>query len=393
MTKSYFPLYVDLSDMPVLIIGGGKIAYRKYSAIKSYCNNVTLISKNFCDLFKGQTDNKHTRLINRPYKKGDLDKYKIVYVAVDDEKTIDKIVQHAKAFNGFINFVDDKKKSNFISPAVYSDDSFSISVSTHGKSPAASVKLRNFIRQLLPPDRITQIVRERRNKEANTSEKGLVYFVGGGSGDVKDLTGEAVEALGRSHVILCDSNMDCSKNQFPLAKWINVGKRHGHNGARQEEIQRLLVYYAKKGFIVSRLKSGDIFYFARLNEEISYLKRHGIAYKLAPGLSAIQLIGRVLKKSLTERGRLSSIYITSGHQMQNFKNTPADVSIIFMGLKNLIPITRYFLINGYSENSAVTIGSNIGRRNERLIRGRLDSIVAKVKESKPETPAIILLER
>ena len=42
--KRYFPLYVDLSDKNVVVVGGGTIATRRVKALLLFTRNITVIA-------------------------------------------------------------------------------------------------------------------------------------------------------------------------------------------------------------------------------------------------------------------------------------------------------------------------------------------------------------
>lgn len=42
--KRYFPLYVDLSDKNIVVVGGGTIATRRVKALLLFTRNITVIA-------------------------------------------------------------------------------------------------------------------------------------------------------------------------------------------------------------------------------------------------------------------------------------------------------------------------------------------------------------
>ena len=46
---AYFPLFIDLNDKDILVIGGGQVAYRKIKALRDFGGNVTVIAPTICD--------------------------------------------------------------------------------------------------------------------------------------------------------------------------------------------------------------------------------------------------------------------------------------------------------------------------------------------------------
>ena len=53
--KRYFPLYVDLSDKNIVVVGGGTIATRRVKALLLFTRNITVIApKMTADLWELQ---------------------------------------------------------------------------------------------------------------------------------------------------------------------------------------------------------------------------------------------------------------------------------------------------------------------------------------------------
>ena len=74
-----------------------------------------------------------------------------------------------------------------------------------------------------------------------------------------------------------------------------------------------MVKLARRGKHVVRLKGGDPSIFARLGEEIAYLKTHGIPFEIIPGITAASAAAARLGVSLTHRDCARSVRITTGH--------------------------------------------------------------------------------
>ena len=99
---------------------------------------------------------------------------------------------------------------------------------------------------------------------------GKVWLVGAGPGDVGLFTLKGMETLQNAEVVVYDSLVGQGiLSKIPeSARCINVGKRAANHTMPQEQINRVLVEEAKKGYRVVRLKGGDPFLFGRGGEEL-----------------------------------------------------------------------------------------------------------------------------
>jgi uroporphyrin-III C-methyltransferase len=144
---------------------------------------------------------------------------------------------------------------------------------------------------------------------------GKVVIIGAGPGPADLLTVRAVEALRKAEVVLHDALV--SNEVLALcptsAQVVDVGKRCGRHAATQELINRLMVRYARCGFAVARLKSGDPAIFGRLGEELQALREAEIPFEIVPGVTAVAAAAAAAEMTLTDRRWSSTLTILAAH--------------------------------------------------------------------------------
>jgi len=153
-------------------------------------------------------------------------------------------------------------------------------------------------------------------KHSSIAHQGKAYLVGAGPGDPDLLTVKAVRTLGFADVVLHDALVSAEVLTLisPKAQVINVGKRCGNKNISQEEINRLLVLYARTGKTVIRLKSGDPSIFGRAGEELDYLREAGIEVEIVPGITASLAAAARVQASLTDRRIADQLLFISAHR-------------------------------------------------------------------------------
>ncbi|MBR4089732.1 MAG: uroporphyrinogen-III C-methyltransferase, partial [Mogibacterium sp.] len=95
--------------------------------------------------------------------------------------------------------------------------------------------------------------------------KGKVWLVGAGPGEVSLITLKGREVLSDADVVVYDALVRGGMMSLlpEDAELIYVGKRAGNHTMKQEEINALLLEKALEGKKVVRLKGGDPFLFGR----------------------------------------------------------------------------------------------------------------------------------
>jgi siroheme synthase-like protein len=138
----YYPVFLDLRDRLVLVVGGGMVAARKVEALQKAGAKIKVVSPEVVEEIAGTS---RVEIINREYVKGDLKGVFLVIAATDDEETNRAVSEGAAAKRIFCNVVDRPELCTFIVPSVVEKGPIKIAISTGGVSPALSKKMRMVI--------------------------------------------------------------------------------------------------------------------------------------------------------------------------------------------------------------------------------------------------------
>ena len=142
----HYPLFLNLTDQPVIVIGGGVVAKRKIRSLLAAGAHVTVISPYATRLPKS------VRWLHRRYQRGDLRDARLVVAATDDQTVNEQVCAEAKRRKLLVNCVAPPSAGNFIVPAVARRGRLTIAVSTGGASPALAKQLRRDLERLLRKD-------------------------------------------------------------------------------------------------------------------------------------------------------------------------------------------------------------------------------------------------
>ena len=160
---AYFPAFIKLDNIDILIVGGGHIASEKLGHLLDFTTNITIIAPKICDKMRQMISEYNLSYENKKYIKGDINSFGIVIVAVDDISLQNDIYTEAKLLpNCLVNSVDSVNYCDFIFPSYIKKDDLTIAISTSGSSPAVAKYLRQYLQNLIP-DSIGEFLKTMKN--------------------------------------------------------------------------------------------------------------------------------------------------------------------------------------------------------------------------------------
>jgi len=144
---------------------------------------------------------------------------------------------------------------------------------------------------------------------------GAVWLVGAGPGDPELLTLKGLKALQAADVVVHDGLVsDEILALTPVrARRISVAKRKSRHSYAQDEINRMLVAFAREGLSVVRLKGGDPFIFGRGGEELEACREAGVECHVVPGITAALAASAGAGAPLTHRTSAQAVTFVTGH--------------------------------------------------------------------------------
>ena len=152
---SYFPMYVELSKEPCLVVGGGKIAWHKVKVLREFQAVVTVVAPEVDERIGAMSD---VTIIKREYRKEDIQGMKLVVAATDDGMQNHRISKDCKELGVAVNAVDQIEDCDFIFPSYVKKGPIVASVSSGGQSPLITQLVRDEIQEVLT-DEIGEIAK------------------------------------------------------------------------------------------------------------------------------------------------------------------------------------------------------------------------------------------
>jgi len=141
-----YPVFLDLDDVVVLVVGGGRIGARKADGLAAAGALVRLVASEVSD----HVDRAPLAEIREhPFDPSDLDGVRLVVTATGDHDTDQQISAAARQRDIWTNAADQPVDCEFILPAITRSGRVTGAISTDGASPALAGYLRDRLDELL----------------------------------------------------------------------------------------------------------------------------------------------------------------------------------------------------------------------------------------------------
>ncbi|WP_185930404.1 siroheme synthase CysG [Klebsiella spallanzanii] len=437
------PIFAELKDRPVLVIGGGEIAARKITFLLRAEAKVQIVADALIPELAEKVERQEIQWRASMFEERQLDDVFLVIAATEDDELNQRVFAAANARYRLVNVVDNQALCSFVFPSIVDRSPLLVAISSSGKAPVLSRILREKIEALLPTNlgRLAETASywrhhikthlkttaERRrfwervftgrfaslmlagNKaeaeraledELKQPEKrpGEIILVGAGPGDAGLLTLRGLQALQQADVVFYDNLVTPEVRELVRrdAQTVCVGKSAAGVSVPQQEINRLLIEAAKAGNTVVRLKGGDPFIFGRGGEELQAAAEAGIPFQVVPGVTAAAGATAYAGIPLTHRDYAQSVTFITGHF--GAENSPLDWArlaqsgqtlAIYMGSLKAAEISAQLIANGRDRDTPVAVISRGTRADQYTRTGTLQQLENLAKDA--PMPALLVV--
>ena len=143
-------MFVDMTDLKVLVVGGGHIAAEKLEKLVEFTKEITVISTEVSEATHRLIKDHCLTYYLRPYQKGDIDGFDVVIVATDTVDLHKSIYEESRNRRIWVNSVDNTDYCDFIFPSYIKRDDLMVAFSTGGASPAFAKRIRCYFEEIIP---------------------------------------------------------------------------------------------------------------------------------------------------------------------------------------------------------------------------------------------------
>lgn len=432
------PLFLELRDVPVLVVGEGVAAQRKLTALVEAGARVTWVGS------AGAPPGALARLtrIHRlpgPFRADQLEPRFQLAIAAAPGPVNAAVAAWARSQGIWVNAVDDPDHCTALWPAIVDRAPVRIAIGTEATAPVLARRIRELLEQLLPerlgavaalagrlrkkvaqrlPEAARRAFWERLFRElpdnpeafrtaadaalahSGPSHVGHIDFVGAGPGDPDLLTLQAARVLQSADVIVHDRLVDARvlKRARRDATFIPVGKQPGGPCTSQAEINRILIAEARRGRGVCRLKGGDPMVFGRLGEELDAVRQAEIPFRVVPGITAALGAAAAGGLTLTHRNHAHALVLATAHgaddaafeELADLAGTQRTLAV-YMGVARLAQLRAALLARKLPPDLPIRIVENASREKERQLSTSLGELTRVARQYRLRSPAMLII--
>ncbi len=149
MVYPYFPIFTDLTDKCIVVVGAGQIAARRVKTLTGFAPMITVIAPGISDELKVLAEAGKIRIRERCFAENDLDGADLVLAATDDRELNSRIFRLCRERHIPVNNAGDQTECDFFFPGIVQKDAVVVGVTASGQDHRKAREITGKIRRLL----------------------------------------------------------------------------------------------------------------------------------------------------------------------------------------------------------------------------------------------------
>ena len=149
--SSYFPLFVDVSRIKVMFVGGGRIAQRRIKVLSQFGPRMIVIAPEVTEEIRSMAQAGKVQWLSRPFQETDLDDEGIgmVIAATDDRQVNHQVGQIAQSRRLPVSVADCKEESTFYFPGIAKKENLVVGITASGVDHVKAAQLTRSVQKIL----------------------------------------------------------------------------------------------------------------------------------------------------------------------------------------------------------------------------------------------------
>jgi len=227
-----------------------------------------------------------------------------------------------------------------------------------------------------------------------SEKQNTIFFVGAGPGDPDLITVKGRKLISEADLIIYTGSLvpetllTDTKAQIRNSAIMNL-----------DEIIACMKEAWQTGKKVVRLHTGDPSIYGAIGEQMERLAKQKIPFKVIPGVSSVMAAAAALSAELTLPEISQTVIITrkggrtpvpEKEQLSRLASHQATM-LILLSISMIEEVILELLAGGYDEDTPVAVVEKASWPEQRIIRGRLNTIAEKVKNAGINKTAVIAI--
>lgn len=226
-------------------------------------------------------------------------------------------------------------------------------------------------------------------------KKGIVYFIGAGSGDPELITIKGSKIISEADVIIYAGSLI---NVEILNNSKSTAQKYDSAHLNYDEVMKIIKEAISENKIVARVHTGDTGLFSTIREQIIGLIKEKIEYEVIPGVSSFSAAAASLGVQYTLPDVSQTLIIT---RRKGRTSVPEKEELPLLAKHNssmaiflsvhMIKEVVEDLLTEYSKETPVVVVQKASWKEEKIVRGTLKNIAEKTIEAGINKTALILV--
>jgi len=155
MENKYFPIFIDISDKKVVVVGGGNIATRRIKTLLQFTDQITVVAPEITQELSDLDWDGEITWLRGEYRSELIWNADIVIAATNQPKINHQVKKDCKSMEKIaerqilVSVVDEKELCDFYFPSIVQSDDVVIGINSGGTSPGKTKDIRKKIESLL----------------------------------------------------------------------------------------------------------------------------------------------------------------------------------------------------------------------------------------------------
>lgn len=147
--KPYFPMFVDLSEKKVIVVGAGTIAKRRIRSLIEFTDHLAVVAPEVNQELLELEDSGQLHIIRKKFDPEDLADADMVIAATNDHQLNNEIYHFCQERGILVNVCSDKNKCDFYFPGLARKENIVVGVTASGSDHKKARSVIEKIREIL----------------------------------------------------------------------------------------------------------------------------------------------------------------------------------------------------------------------------------------------------